>query len=294
MSITTSGQPTKQLYDRAQAAVFAKAYNDDRLLELMADAEKPEIANIIKSLNQAAQPFITARNISEHATHATTQKIGDAIDVSLDQQAVDAIVKATEMLKQAKDTGMPIEELIKQSDLFGDVDPVVAQMALFIKDNNRSPARMGAAFVAMAEFVVKELESRQNASLFEDDAPIDMVDVLKAANAQLKKQYGEDVKAIGGAGGFIDLFTETRGQKADREAFLAGKDIPIELTGKELGDFPDTKEGKKALRAVAEKLFEDILDSKENWALCPPLGGKIMLRPVGVKKLLVLVLILES
>lgn len=219
--LTTSGQPTKQLYDRAQAAVFAKAYNDDRLLELMADAEKPEIANIIKSLNQAAQPFITARNISEHATRATTQKIGDAIDASLDQQAVDAIVKATEMLKKAKDSGMPIEELIKQSDLFGDVDPVVAQMALFIKENNRSPARMGAAFVAMAEFVVKELESRQNASLFEDDAPIDMVDVLKAANAQLQKQYGEDVKAIGGTGGFIDMFTETRGQKADREAFLA-------------------------------------------------------------------------
>ncbi len=219
--LTTSGQPTKQLYDRAQAAVFAKAYNDDRLLELMADAEKPEIANIIKSLNQAAQPFITARNISEHATHATTQKIGDAIDVSLDQQAVDAIVKATEMLKKAKDSGMPIEELIKQSDLFGGVDPVVAQMALFIKENNRSPARMGAAFVAMAEFVVKELESRQNASLFEDDAPIDMVDVLKATNAQLQKQYGEDVKAIGGTGGFIDMFTETRGQKADREAFLA-------------------------------------------------------------------------
>lgn len=219
--LTTMGQPTKQLYDRAQAAVFAKAYNDDRLLELMADAEKPEIANIIKSLNQAAQPFITARNISEHATHTATQKIGDAIDVSLDQQAVDAIIKATEMLKKAKDSGMPIEELIKQNDLFGDIDPVVAQMALFIKDNNRSPARMGAAFVAMAEFVVKELESRQNASLFDDDMAVDMVDVLKAANAQLQKQYGEDVKAIGGTGGFIDMFTETRGQKEDREAFLA-------------------------------------------------------------------------
>ena len=286
--LTTSGQPSKQLYDRAQAAVFAKAYNDDRLLELMADAEKPEIANIIKSLNQAAQPFITARNISEHAAHATTQKIGDAIDVSLDQQAVDAIIKATEMLKKAKDSGMPIEELIKQNDLFGDIDPVVAQMALFIKDNNRSPARMGAAFVAMAEFVVKELESRQNASLFDDDMAVDMVDVLKAANAQLQKQYGEDVKAIGGTGGFIDMFTETRGQKEDREAFLANEagagsaDKTIELTGKEFGDFPDTDEGKKALRSKAVSFYDENLiksDGVKNIAL-----DKIIEFDVGGRK----------
>jgi len=124
------------------------------------------------------------------------------------------------MLKKAKDSGMLLEELIKQGDLFGDVDPVVAQMALFIKENNRSPARMGAAFMAMAEFIVKELESRQNASMFDDDAPIDMVDVLKAANAQLKKQYGEDVKAIGGTGNFIDIFTETKGQKEVREQWV--------------------------------------------------------------------------
>jgi hypothetical protein len=228
--LTTGGQPTKQLYDRAQAAVFAKAYNDDRLLELMADAEKPEIANIIKSLNQAAQPFITARNISENITHETTQKIGDAVELSLDQQAIDAIVKATEMLKKAKDSGMPIEELIKQNDLFGDVDPVVAQMALFIKDNNRSSARMGAAFTAMAEFVVKELKNSMNESMFEDEAAIDMIDVLKAANAQLQKQYGDEVKAIGVDGGFIDLFTETRGQKKDREAFLASQPEPATLS----------------------------------------------------------------
>jgi len=38
----------------------------------------------------------------------------------------------------------------------------------------------------------------------------------------LQKRYGENVKAIGGGttGGFIDIFTETRGQKEDREAFL--------------------------------------------------------------------------
>ncbi len=347
--LTTSGQPAKQLYDRAQAAIFAKAYNDDRLLELMADDSKPEIGNIIKSLNQAARPFIRARAISDKATHDATQKIGDAIELSLDQQAVDAIVKATEMLKKAKDSGMPIEELVKQGDMFGDTDPVVAQMALFIKNNNRSAARMGMAFEAMAEFVLAELESRQNNSLFVDEPEIGMVDVLKAANAKLQKQYGDEVKAIGGSGGFIDLFTETRGQSRDRESFLierlkkalfdgdlksaiyglnelskaelfttllkngfamsrsstvdeimkfaqddlieaaklktdgyglseardrerrvnekieaennqaSATNSIIELTGKELGDFPDTEEGKKALRTAAIDYFDKAL-----------------------------------
>jgi len=219
---TTGGQPTKQLYDRAQSAIFAKAYNDDRLLELMADTDKPEIGNIIKSLNQAAPGFIKARSISEHHTQATTDKLTDAVEVSLDKKAVDAIVKATEMLKRAKDTNMPVEKFIKQGDMFGDIDPMVAQMAQFIKDNNRSPARMGEAFKAMADFLVKELEHQQNASLFDDEKPVNIIDVIQAANAHLQKVYGDQAKTIGQrTGGFIDVFTETRGQKADRERFLA-------------------------------------------------------------------------
>jgi len=220
--LTTEGKPTKQLYDRAQAAIFAKAYNDDRLLELMADDAKPDIANIIKSLNQAAKTFINARAISGKVTDNTTQQISEAIEVSLDQQAIDAIIQATGMLKKAKDSGIPIEELVKQEDLFGEIDPVVAQMALFIKDNNRSSARMGVAFEAMAGFVLKELQNRQNNSLFVDDPEIGLLDVLKSANDELQRLYGNDAKVIGGVnGGFIDIFTETRGQKADREAFLA-------------------------------------------------------------------------
>lgn len=219
---TTDGKPTKQLYDRAQAAIFSKAYNDDRLLELMADDAKPEIANIIKSLNQAAPAFITARDLSEHHTQATTGTLTDAVEVSLDKKVINAIVKATEALKKAKDSNMPIEKLIAQGDMFGGIDPVVAQMALFIKDNNKSAARMGEAFTAMADYLVTELTSQQNESLFDDETPINIIDVLKAANAQLQKRYGENVKAIGGGttGGFIDIFTETRGQKEDREAFL--------------------------------------------------------------------------
>jgi len=222
---TTDGMPTKQLYDRVQAALFAKAYNDDRLLEMMAESEKVEIANTIKALNQAAPHFIRARAISHKVTDGVTRQVGDAVELSLDDQAVNALIEATNVIKAAKNSGMSLEEYLKQTNVFGDdVDPVVAQMAISIKENNRSANRMGVAFQTMAEFVADELERRQNESLFVDDPEIELLDVPKAANERLKKQFGDDVKTIGGGtGGFIDIFTETKGQKKDREAFLANQ-----------------------------------------------------------------------
>ena len=58
---------------------------------------------------------------------------------------------------------------------------------------------------------------------------------------------------------------------------------PVTLTGKELGDFPDTPEGKKELRAAAKAEFEKLLGQ---WVDCPALGGKVELRKSGMKKVL--------
>jgi hypothetical protein len=222
---TTDGIPTKQLYDRVQAALFAKAYNDDRLLQMMADSEKPEIANTIKALNQAAPHFVRARSISHKVTDGVTSKVGDAVELSLDDKAINALVEATKILKTAKDSGMQLEEFLKQGMIFeGDaIDPVIAQMAIFIKENNRSATRMGLAFQTMAEFVADELERRQNNTLWVDEPEIDLLDVLKSANEKLKKQFGDKANTIGGGatGGFVDLFTSTRGQEKDRAKFLA-------------------------------------------------------------------------
>lgn len=221
---TTDGIPTKQLYDRVQAALFAKAYNDDRLLQMMADSEKPEIANTIKALNQAAPHFVRARAISHKVTNGVTSKVGDAVELSLDDKAINALVEATKILKTAKESGMQLEEFLKQGMIFeGDaIDPVIAQMAIFIKENNRSATRMGTAFQTMAEFVANELERRQNNALWVDEPEIDLLDVLKSANEELKKQFGDKANTIGGGvtGGFMDLFTSTRGQEKDRAKFL--------------------------------------------------------------------------
>ncbi|MGL5226215.1 MAG: hypothetical protein ACRC8Q_13005, partial [Aeromonas sp.] len=57
----------------------------------------------------------------------------------------------------------------------------------------------------------------------------------------------------------------------------------IELTGKELGEFPDTAEGKKALRAAAKNSMRSMLGQ---WFECPALDTKVEIRNSGIKKTL--------
>ena len=58
-----SGQFTQSFVTRVKQAIFAKAYNDDRLLEMMADQSKPELQNMINALTIASPKFIKAKAV---------------------------------------------------------------------------------------------------------------------------------------------------------------------------------------------------------------------------------------
>lgn len=55
----------------------------------------------------------------------------------------------------------------------------------------------------------------------------------------------------------------------------------IELTGTEFGEFPDTPEGKKQLRAAAKAFLEGMRGQLVD---CPALGGKVEIRQRGIKE----------
>lgn len=57
----------------------------------------------------------------------------------------------------------------------------------------------------------------------------------------------------------------------------------VVLTGTELGQFPDTPDGKKALRAAAAGKLEAMIGT---WVQCPALGGNVEIRRSGIKKTL--------
>lgn len=194
---TSDGKPTASLIARVQAAIFAKAYQDDRLLELTADVAKPEIANIVKALNHAAPEFIQAAALDPAAAGDATGKLTDAVEKSLNQKSVDALLGASNVIRQAKEAGQTVDEFVKQSGLFGDIDPDAAAMAVFISKNSRSAKRMGEAFKAMAVFIKGELQRRQTADMFGDGEPVDFKDIVAAANRELERMYGPGVETIG-------------------------------------------------------------------------------------------------
>lgn len=222
--ITSSGQPTASLIARLQAAIFAKAYNDDRLLELTADSARPEIASIINALNVAAPEFIRAQAADRVTAESAASQIADSLELSLNQQAIGAIIGATEVLKRAKDSGMGLDEFLRQGNMFGDIDPAVAAMAMFISKNNRSAKRMGLAFKAMAEFVRGEVERRQTDSLFGQSEAISFSDIVSAANRRLDQEYGGGAFMIGQpedmfAGGETPPQAKDPQSEADRALF---------------------------------------------------------------------------
>ena len=193
--LTTDGKPTSSLISRLQAALFAGAYSDDRLLEMTADVAKPEIANIVAALNSAAPDFMRAKELDRIGAEDAGGKVTDSVELSLNQEAVNAIIGATNVLRQAKDAGLGLDEFLRQGDMFGGTDPAVAAMAMFIQQNNRSAKRMGTAFKAMAQFVESENARKQTAGLF-GDAPASFTDIVGAANRKLEQEYGEGLFAI--------------------------------------------------------------------------------------------------
>ena len=194
--MTTDGNPTGALIARVQAAIFSKAYNDDRLLELTADASKPEVANVINALNVSAPEFIRAQAADQAGADALTSQIVDSVETSLNEQAVQAIIEATNLVRQAKANGASVEEVISQLGLFGDIPPATAAMAMFINQNNRSGKRLGVAFRAMAEFVRKEAERGQTVDMFGESQKATLEQIIAAANLELDKEYGEGSYAI--------------------------------------------------------------------------------------------------
>ena len=260
---TSDGKPTSTLIARVQAAIFAKAYNDDRLLELTADAAKPEIANIISALNFAAPEFIQAAALDTEASDAASKKLVDSIETSLNAQAVNAILGATNVLKQAKEAGMQVDEFIKQQGLFADIDPAVAAMAVFISKNNRSGKRMGTAFKAMATFVKGEIQRRQTTDMFGAPEPIGFEAIVAAANREMDRVFGEGSFAIE----VVDLFAS----KNDPEPTPP----PTEAPTPQPTPAPMPTPQQDPAKAADTALYQSVIDGTVADILAPELADEL-------------------
>lgn len=192
--LTADGRPTKQLIDRIQNAIFAKAYKDERLVRLVAEEPDPEMRNILTALNTAASDFAQMQSLSGDVHHDAVTGLVDGIEQvnGLDTQAIAALQEAINLVREAKDNGQAVEEVIAQRGLFGDSTPEAEALALFIVANNRSAKRMGAAFKKMAQKINDELIHKQQAlgDMFGGEE-VDLRSILSVVSDEIEAEFGE-------------------------------------------------------------------------------------------------------
>ena len=179
----SSGKPTQALLTRIKAAIFSKAYDDDRLLEMMADHSKPELQNMLNALSMAAPKFVEARGVSLGDTQELAEKLVDGVEASIDDQVKNAIIDATNMIITAKRNNQSITEFVTQQGLFDDMDDATAQLAVFIATHARSAKKMAEYFKAMAQAIEDEKVKGQTLDMFGEPEPLDLKTILDFANS---------------------------------------------------------------------------------------------------------------
>ncbi|GAA5003242.1 hypothetical protein GCM10023206_06750 [Acinetobacter puyangensis] len=191
----SNGNFTQSFVTRVKQAIFAKAYNDDRLLEMMADHSKPEMQNMINALAVSAPKFIEAQAVSRAQIEDISSQIIDGMEQSLDEKVMNAIIDATNAIMAARRNHQEITEFVKQQGLFGDLPEGVAELAVFIAENNRSAKKLSTFFEAMAEYVEKTGLDKQNFGLFGEPEPVSVIDAVNYAMQVYQGNY--DDKALG-------------------------------------------------------------------------------------------------
>lgn len=157
---TAEGRFTKQFADRVQAAVFAKAYQDNALVALQAEEATPTSRNILSGLTQAAGAFARARGIQANLGH---------LDV------VTPLVNAIDIVRQATAQKTTVDELAKQKGLFEQLPTETETLARFLYDNRRSGKKTGEGLRQLGEAIERELQAETSGRLFGEPATLQAI-----------------------------------------------------------------------------------------------------------------------
>jgi hypothetical protein len=143
--IDKQGRPTKQAYDRLNAAIFSKAYKSDDILSLAVEAKDEEARNIISALTQAA-PQMAALSEGDYDVRP-------------------ALLEATELAINARRNNQSLLDVIAQQDLVSQ-DPVSRDIMQFFANNPRSAKKIGEGLKRIAEAVNTEATKSLEPDMF--------------------------------------------------------------------------------------------------------------------------------
>lgn len=113
-----------------------------------------------------------------------------------------------------------------------------------------------------------------------------MATLQKYRDAAAGNGASDALESLVSANGGVPDFAQY--QQAPEEGIVTPESVPVILTGKEFGDFPDTPEGKRALRdsAIAKlSNLRDEMDADQSKGIsCPILGEMVYIRGRGIRE----------
>lgn len=141
--MTKDGTPSKQAYDRLNAAIFQQAYQNDKLTELAFQSPDEEVKNIVRALNMAAPSAIDLEGLDDYDIRPFVNE-------------------AVEMAINAKRNSISLSNLVKQSDMT--IHPLSKDILEMFSNNPRSARAMGENLNTLFDNAYKE--GSQSADMF--------------------------------------------------------------------------------------------------------------------------------
>ena len=192
--IDGTGQVTRQAVDRLNAAIFAKAYQDDRLVSMYAEAEDPESRLIISALARLAPQA------------ARLEGKGD-LDIR------SALIDAVNQILQGRKKLYKLSDIAKQTDMFADSD-----MALFIELFALNPRSTRAAVDILWNAMKEAADSVDNIdtateALFDDippEEPMSRAELMNLIRKDLEQAEADKESLHQGPQERLDLLNKSR------------------------------------------------------------------------------------
>ena len=215
--LTDRGLPTKQAYQRLENAIFARAYQDDGLIALFAQAKDPESRLLINALMQVAPVM------------ARLEGTGN-----LDIRGI--VTDAAKMIISGRRRGLTLPVIVSQIDMTTDPDArIIVQL---FAANPRSNKAAVEALTNAANIAYQEA-NKPDEGLFGPEEKISREELLAKLGKQNEPQTVENAEGAGAPAGNVE------GETAPSAAGVSGSGEEFTLTG-------ETEEEIRA-KKVAEK-----------------------------------------
>ena len=219
--INKSGQPNPAAKIRLSNALFARAYENDALIDLFAETTDPEAQQILKGMAIAAPAM---SNLSEAG----------------DYDIRSYVTKAAEMAVNARRQNKDLAEFIEQGDI--ELDPLTREIVSMFAANKNAPRRVGDSLTTLAAEANKAAEqATAEPDMFGNVAvstPLEDVFAVLRSEPTTKAPIVEEEKS-----------EELKGTAAEKERFVINKDPEHQRIEKELAG--------KSMQQVAQWAFDN-------------------------------------